>query len=367
MKSKRITKLFFFVFLSFSIFIEGVKAEESINISSNSTIKYKWYIEEKVDERYSAKGYSSDEYYEDVDKVKYGESSPCSENYCRFSNVTYDVSKRVETIYYHVADTKYIKITNFTPNDSIRIFTNAKEIEYKVERSKTNEIIIDLLNSYRVETLLFYINMNQPGSMYLSSDETFDNSMSLYHHINENEIILIPDKTWIYEKTKYYKTPLKDNEKVNDFMTFEGFKTVCSVRNIYTYRYKINKKYYDDDYHEYVEGYIPDLNDYYIEYHGEFPTKLVNITNTIKEIVPIKEYIYVSPNNENKNNENNENNHKDIQISQDKIVETKYIENEVIKKVDVIPQKIYIVIIILALLSIIEFIILIKKKVERNK
>ena len=252
MKSKRITKLFFFVFLSFSIFIEGVKAEESINISSNSTIKYKWYIEEKVDERYSAKGYSSDEYYEDVDKVKYGESSPWSENYCRFSNVTYDVSKRVETIYYHVADTKYIKITNFTPNDSIRIFTNAKEIEYKVERSKTNEIIIDLLNSYRVETLLFYINMNQPGSMYLSSDETFDNSMSLYHHINEKEIILIPDKTWIYEKTKYYKTPLKDNEKVNDFMTFEGFKTVCSVRNIYTYRYKINKKYYDDDYHEYV-------------------------------------------------------------------------------------------------------------------
>ena len=51
MKSKRITKLFFFVFLSFSIFIEGVKAEESINISSNSTIKYKWYIEEKVDEK----------------------------------------------------------------------------------------------------------------------------------------------------------------------------------------------------------------------------------------------------------------------------------------------------------------------------
>ena len=100
------------------------------------------------------------------------------------------------------------------------------------------------------------------------------------------------------------------------------------------------------------------MNDYYIEYHGEFPTKLVNITNTIKEIVPIKEYIYVSSNNENKNNENN---HKNIQTSQDKIVETKYIENEVVKKVNVIPQKIYIVIIILALLSII------KKKVERNK
>ena len=116
-----------------------------------------------------------------------------------------------------------------------------------------------------------------------------------------------------------------------------------------------------------MEGYIPDLNDYYIEYNGEFPTKLVNITNTVKEIVPIKEYIYVSSNNENNNNENNENNHKDIQTSQDKIVKTKYIENEVIKKVDVIPKKIYIVIIILAMLSVIEFIILIKKKVERNK
>ena len=66
MKNKRITKLFSLIFLLFSIFIRDVKAEENINISSHSTIKYKWYIEEKVDERYSAKGYSSDEYYEEL-------------------------------------------------------------------------------------------------------------------------------------------------------------------------------------------------------------------------------------------------------------------------------------------------------------
>ena len=56
MNINKIAKIFTIIFIFSSIFLNRLKADEKINITNSSQIKYKWYINEIIDETYYLKG-----------------------------------------------------------------------------------------------------------------------------------------------------------------------------------------------------------------------------------------------------------------------------------------------------------------------
>lgn len=361
MKKNKITKnkitIFLIINLLLYIFqISSVKANEKIDITNNSTIKYKWYIEEKNEGKYYPKGEKLEGYYEDIDNINYGPQTEWSTKYCQYSREKYDVEMDIDRVYKKVIDTRYIKIIGAQFTENIKIFTNTNQISYSIIKKTNNETIIDLKKLYEVGKLWFYLEEPQEFDIYLAFNDYFT-SMSLYKHI-VNERLVIPDKTWIYEKTGYGNLYTHETKTNNDFLTYTGQRVRCRVREIQTYRYKINKVYYDNQYHEKIKDYLPDYENYLIEYTGSLPTNTINITKTIKEIVPIKEYIYIDELENTESNHNDEN--KDTCLAKE-VVKTKYIENEVIKKVKVVPKIMYLIISLLVLIITMLIIKLVKK------
>ena len=107
-----------------------------------------------------------------------------------------------------------------------------------------------------------------------------------------------------------------------------------------------------------------------IEYQKELPTKTINITRVDKEIVPIKEYIYLDNNisNDKESIEDTQDNNQEkcLPGKNGKVIETKYIENEVIKEVYKVPKYIYLIILLLIITIILMFILKNKKNVDWN-
>lgn len=361
--SKKTYTALVIIILSFILFIENINAEETIDITNNSQIKYKWYKNEKIDGRYYIKGEKLDGYLEDLHNIKYGKFTDWDYKYCGYSTDKYIKEYHTDRAYKKVIGTSYIKLNNFNKNNfKIHIYNNRKEVEYKTIKSDDSEIIIALDKSYDTENLFFYIKTDQSYDIHLSYIFSFTMN-ALYKHIEntENTEILIPDKTWIYDKTIYVNELTEQNIPNNDFRKLERIRQTCRVKEIQTYRYKINKKYYDDKYHSYIMDYQPDLKDYVIEYNGKLPVKIETITNTVKEekIKPIKEFIYMEKN----NSANQDNNIKKNEPLKPKI---KYIENDIIKEVKSTSKTIYLIILILLLIIIVEFILLFKKNVDEN-
>ena len=358
MKKKKII-LIFAIFI-FSTSLTKVESSTDLDITNDTTIKYKWYIEEKVEGMYYPKGESLEGYYEDINDIKYGKESDLDEKYCQYSRDKYVVTMDVERIYKKIIDAQYVKIIGISEDTNIRIFANTTEINYSIRKMGTDEIIIDLNRYYELGILWFYIESEESFDMYLAFDERFT-MISIYKHI-ENTKIIIPDETWIYKNSTYATMYTHENKNNNAFLTYTGQRAKCRAKEIQTYRYKIKRKYYDDQYYEYLNDYIPDYKNYIIEYNGELPTNTINITKTIKEIVPIKEYIYLETTENQQLNNQETNNITTEKCESTEKTKTKYIETEVIKEKEVIPSKIYYLIIILFLIILILLLTNIRKK-----
>lgn len=358
MKKNKIAILLTTIILLYVLQISSVKANEKIDITNNSTIKYKWYTEEKTEGKYYPKGEKLEGYYEDIYDIKYGPETQSSEKYCKYSKEKYHIEMDVDRVYKKVVDTRYIKIVGNKISENIKVFENTRQIPYSIVKKTDNELIIDLKRLYEVGNLWFYLENSQEFDIYLAFNDYFT-SMSLYKHIT-NEKLIIPDKTWIYENTVYGNLYTTEKKPDNDFLTYTGQRARCRAREILTYRYKINKVYYDNQYHEKIKNYLPDYENYLIEYTGTLPTNIINITKTVKELIPMKEYIYIDES-EQDNLNNSSENKKDDNCEPKEVVKTKYVENEIIKKIKVIPQIIYFVISILILIITFLTIKLVKK------
>lgn len=328
----------------------------AVDITDKSEIKYKWYKVDKEDGMYYEKGQNLDGYLEDKTNYKVSYNYTLwSQSNCFESRENYVIESKQTYIYEAVIKIRYILFENIEEKDlkEINIYSGNKMINYKIIESSKDFIKLDLQNLYYPDDLWMYIDSTKPYKILTSPNQSFT-LLALSKSI-DNDKILLPDKTWITNKTVYNTEYTDQYRNKNDFIKSIRSETNCRKAKIYTYRYKIKKKYYDDNYHTYVDGYIKDESDYIIEYNSKLPTKTITITNTKKEPVIKKEYIY---------NEVVKEVPKIIESSCDEtspIINTKYIDSSSIKKVIKIPKKVYILIILQTIIVILEAIIICKK------
>ena len=165
-----------------------VKAEESINITENTKIKYKWYIEEKVDETYLPKGSQLTEYLENPYDVKYGKYSNWSYDLCSSSREKYIVDVNTERIYKKVQAARYIKIVNLSNPNVVRVFRNLYEIPSEKKLVSNDTVIIDLKNMIDIENIQIYIDTLGEYDIYMSSSEAIL-ALSVYKHVVNERLI----------------------------------------------------------------------------------------------------------------------------------------------------------------------------------
>ena len=329
------------------LFLNPVSASEKIDLTKESRIKYKWYINEEVDGKYYPKGEELPGYLEDPSRIIYGNYSNLSTSYCDYPQDKYFIEEHIDFVYQKVVSIKYIKLKHFfEKNPHIEIYSNYKKITYRIISQDNDEIIIELSKNVEPGDFFLYIESQNPYDIYLSYDKYFK-QISLIS-LNVNNLILIPDKNWICDETIKVKEISSQPIHQNDFRKYDHLRKSCQVKEIKTFRYKLKKEYYDSKYHEYIPNYLPDVNDYIIDYQGKLPTQTIEVKNTKKEYIPI---IKLEP-------------HETIKyIKEEKepVSKIKYLEKEVVKKIKVIPKKAYIVMISCILIIILEFIFLVKK------
>lgn len=365
-------KIILIITILLFIMLKPIFAAEKLDITADAIIKYKWYIEEEDKESgtYYQKGKVLEEYYENPDLTIYGKGTASWDtDYCTYNKNNYLIEYINNKEYRVIADFKFIKFSNINYHDNeLKVFINNKEVKYNIYSKTSNELVLELEHNYSVEDVWIYIDTTESFDITLLGNIN-SKEISLYKHI-ESAKILIPDKTWITKNSKYVTTHTSALYKNNDFRTQISNVNICRAVEIKTYRYKKIRKYYDNEYHEYIEGYIPDKEDYIIEYQKELPTKTINITKVDKEIVPIKEYIYLDNNisNDKESIEDTQDNNQEkcLPGKNGKVIETKYIENEVIKEVYKVPKYIYLIILLLIITIILMFILKNKKNVDWN-
>ena len=121
---------------------------------------------------------------------------------------------------------------------------------------------------------------------------------------------------------------------------------ICRVREIKTYRYKVEREYYDNEYYLDIDGYIPDIADYRVIYMKEFPKTKEVLKNILVPKIE-KEYVYLPS--------------EEVDGERTEIVyQTKYID----KIVDKIPLKMYILITMLGIVIVLLVIKLLSKRID---
>ena len=330
-----------------------VLAEEvtSLNLEENLKIKYLWYTYNRVEGTYYQKGKDLSGYIEDSTNITYGDFTEWSKSYCNYSKDNYIVEYRYKHQYQSPNNTRYIRITNFADIKSIKVYSNMQNIPYDYLKNNSSEITIDLKNEYLTDTVWIYIDTANPFEVSFLYNKNND-SYSAYKSLPQGGVY-VPDNTWL-EKNNNSKNLYEFEKKPStDLKKYIGSSLECRVSEIKTYRYKLQKNYYDDNYYEYIEGYFPDTTNYLAEYNGEIPEKIV--TQTITKDVPVTEYVYLDG-------------EKEI-VKEDcsnpkPNVKTKYIENDVIKEVYKIPKKVYFTIAFLIITILFELLIMKKKSNE---
>jgi len=324
------------IFLICAFFIETVSATEFIDFTDDVELKYRWYKNEIIDGFYHSKREKVDGYIEDVNNVQYGEYSDWDLKYCDYSPEEYLIEEKNITTYEKIANTRYlkmefIKVDGEYCNDcvsEIKIFLDKNEIGYEILSQTSRQISIDLLQEYDTEKLWFFIDADHLYNMYLFKDRTTSNE-NLSVNVKRKKI-LIPNINWLKNTALFNKE--KTDGFINEGIFIKNIETtkVCRVSEIKTYRYKIQKKYYDNNYYSYVDNYIPDITDYFVYYNG-------------KKMFDYKEpdNLLCNSNYENINNENvigneiivdNEFTEFDNNIDQEQLLEHCVCDEKVVKK-----------------------------------
>lgn len=339
--------LFIFTIL---ILTNNVYASDDINITKDALVKYKWYKEVK-EELYYPSEEPLEGYIEDTDKREYYGNISWGKNYCKED--TPDEFKRTNRIYEKLKDINNIFLKGLNENTEIVILKNGEVIKYNKSINK-DYIYLDLIYTYNLNDLTFYINTDKAYDIetYLAS------SYVATRHVQNERLIKLDTKNWQITNNSYSYIRLFNDTHNGLYVRLYSEEIECANQKYKTYRYKITREYYDDDYHDFVPGYIPDYSDVLITYKGTDLVKATSIkkidncskdkiggTLVIKEkeeCTPVTEYIekpvikyeYIKDNNNNNN----------------------------IKKVS--KTKEYIIITILTLLLIILIIKIIRKNVD---
>lgn len=331
------------------LFVNDVYATNTDNISK---VEYKWYKEEKIEETYYPKKDKLLGFNEDENQIKFGNYSEWNNKYCSYSKDYYSVEEKELNKYRKVINTRYIELEynpRNIPHDSfkeIKIFYDNNIINYKIIKNDEYVIKIELEKEYDTEKLSFYIDIDSRYLIYLSNNIELT-KLALGYLVMpqfDGKKIEINDN-WIIKESTFVDELIIDEIDNSKLKYKIGKENSCRIREIYTYRYKIERKYYDDSYHVYVENYMPDIENIIIHYSKE-DNELNNSKNFLenKESESIKEE-------ESKKNNIEEKPKKNI---------TNSIEKKENKK---ILKKSYIFL-ILALIIIILLIKIIKKNVD---
>lgn len=357
------------LFIMLSTFLPKASAEELPDITNDIEIRTKWYIEEEVGQYYP-KGEDLLGYKENPDKVTYSLIGSYSSSNCLLPEENYSIHRVNLKKYKIVNKTKYIKFTNFKYDDNIIILLNGNKTYFEIISNKDNELILAYSKALATEDLTLVVYHEEPYNITMYNDDDLT-QVTISKDIN-GEKLLVPDHTWITPETTYYTTSSETALEKNDLISYLGSGDTCRVKRINTYRYKMEKKYYDDEYHTYVENYLPDMSDIKVYYKGEELIKTVEvpvyetITEYITEYVTKYQTIEVPkeiiktieiPNKE-VNCEV-----KSTECKPEIITEISYVDK--IKKVSIIPKKIYLLIISMSVIILFLIIWLIKKYVTR--
>lgn len=258
-----------------------VYAQEKQISKEDIVIKYKWYKEIITDEIFYSKKDSLEGYLEDESIIEYGNYTGWNSKYCSYSNSDYVIETKTRNRYKIVGNTRYIKISNTTSKDKnkINIFSEKKLVNFEIVKENNEGIIIKLDSIYNTYNLWFYIDLNKEYTITLSYYENFNTETLTKTIINQK--LLIPDYTWKTQKTNYIEIVTEEKIDTTPFIMSLSSEILCRAKEIKTYRYKIKKEYYDNNYYENIDGYIPDTDDYIVEYHGK---KLMDITEISKLI-----------------------------------------------------------------------------------
>ena len=353
----KIIKIFLVIILSIKLVNaeEIDKGEELKDITDNVEIRYKWYKEKITGNYYPLKD-EQEGYIVDTNKIKEGKVSTWDNGKCSLPKNHYFVEYDFRMTYESVKSVRYAEIKNITFNDNIKVYHDNKLIDYRIVTNEENLIIIDLKIGYRADTLIFYIDTDKQYQIVLYNDKPLISPL-LSKQVS-SKYPVIPDETWKLSTTKY-----ENHYTIEEFQETSLTKKIkqeqiCRATEILAYKYKVEREYYDNDYHTYVEGYIKDELDYKLFYKENPIINTIEITKEITKEKIVKQpqiqYVYLPSKNEiqkldsskNKENEKIENNKCTPQIK----TEIKTIEKEIFK----IPKRVYIIITILIFLIILQ-------------
>ena len=276
------------IFLSLIVFL-FIPVVYGIELSEldNYVIKYRFY-KDIFDSKYYPKGEPLEGYIEDDSNIEYTDYTLWQDN-C-IVNDNKEIEYKKEYVYQEIKKVGSIKIFDFSSErdqTGIIIYEGNKKINYKDVSPSWKDIYIELDNYYNASDFLiyaFFLNkVDYTITMY--SDYNFQEPILTKRITRSNFYnVLVDSKFYVYPDAyveNSYENLLEDNffrKKIRE-------NTKCRYRDILTYRYKIDKEYYDDNYYIYLEGYQKDYDDFKIYYQKDI--------NYIEVLKVDKEYIYV--------------------------------------------------------------------------
>ena len=335
---RKLIKLFLVIILS----INQVYAEEKNelkDITDNVEIRYKWYKEKIEGDYYPLKDHQEG-YIVDIDKIKYGPVKYWNKENCSLSNRYYFKEYDTRKTYRIISRIRYVELEDFIFNDNIKIYYENKLINYNIITNNKNTIMLDLKKICYADRLIFYIKSEKEYKINLYNDSR--TKIPILSKVISEEGSFIPDETWKISTTEYENLYTRDNIEETTLTKKIGEEQICQATEIYVYKYKVEKEYYDNNYHLNVDGYIKDLNDYKIFYQENPIINTIEITKEKIVKQPQIEYINLSSTIYTKNKENLEISECIPQIK----TEIKTIKKEIFK----IPKKVYIIIATLILI-----------------
>lgn len=239
--------------------VNYVYADSLTDITDKVELRAKWYKEVK-EETYYKKGVPLEGYIEDETKTRYSTNYSWSASNCDedLDNQEYQVVRT----YAALRPINNIRITNIDSLENITILNKDKTIGFKTIKNN-NEILLQLNDFYNPENITIII----PSKKEFLIELLYSNIISTYKNI-KNETTIKVDDTWNITADSLVNDVTIDEIKEGPFRKINKTEIRCALGEIETYRYKITKVYYDDNYHNYIENYLPDINTVKVYYNG---------------------------------------------------------------------------------------------------
>ena len=322
-------KILFTILLLFSL----SKVYADIDITKETELKTKWYKEE-TEETYYKKGEELPGYLENPNIIIQTGSLEWSEDYC---DETINRQERIVRKYNVLEGIHYLLIDNFVYQNNVTVLYKGIIYEYEIIDLEEEKIIIKFPELLEPHNIILFIDADRPYNVTLTTDHT-----QLLYKSNNRKKVLIPDNTWLLLNEVYQEVTRIDSEEKGAYVTLLSEKKECAKYEEQTYRYKVNKVYYDDNYHSYIDGYIRDYSDYKLIYKGDITKETIKylkgeeIINYVEKECPPQEPI--------------------------KEIEYKYIDNT--KVIEKVPLSAKLIILGLILLIILMLYLFISKNVD---